>query len=298
MPDQSKFGPAVPPAAPAWRCRDRTLRPDGHPLIMGILNVTPDSFSDGGRFTDPEAAIAHGLQMARDGADIIDIGGESTRPGAAPVPAEIESGRILPALRELGRQSACLISVDTAKAAVAAMALDAGAHIINDVSALTADPDMAPLARRYGAGVILMHRQGLPATMQINPRYDDVVREVAAWLAARAAAAAAAGLDPQTLALDPGIGFGKTTQHNLQLLANLPAIAGEGKRPLVVGLSRKRFLGEITGRSAPADRLPATVAALAWSALAGAQVLRVHDVAAARDAMLVWQALQKERRTP
>ncbi len=152
MPDQSKFGTAVPPAAPVWRCRGRELRPDGRPLIMGILNTTPDSFSDGGRFTDPEAAIAHGLQMARDGADIIDIGGESTRPGAAPVPAEIESARILPALRELTRQTACLISVDTTKAAVAALALDAGAHIINDISALTADPDMAPLARRHGAG--------------------------------------------------------------------------------------------------------------------------------------------------
>ncbi|MGI6087200.1 MAG: dihydropteroate synthase [Kiritimatiellia bacterium] len=297
MPDQKNFGLPVPADTLVWRCRGRILRLDGRPLIMGVLNATPDSFSDGGRFADPETAIAHGLQMVRDGADIIDVGGESTRPGAAPVPAEIESARILPVLRGLARQTACLLSVDTTKAAVAAPALDAGAHIINDISALTADPDMAELARRHGAGVVLMHRQGLPPAMQDNPRYEDVVCEVAAWLAERAAAAGAAGLDPQTLALDPGIGFGKTTRHILQLLANLPALArGAGERPLVVGLSRKSFLGEITGRDDPADRLPATVAGLAWAALAGAHVLRVHDVGAARDVLLVLQALQKERR--
>jgi len=284
-------------ANPVWHCRGQVLRFDARPLIMGILNVTPDSFSDGGRLADPGAAIAYGLQMAHDGADIIDIGGESTRPGAAPVPAEIESARILPVLRGLAGQTACRLSVDTTKAAVAAAALDAGAQIVNDISALTADPAMAALARRHNAGVILMHRQGLPATMQDNPRYDDVVREVAAWLRQRVAAAVAAGLDPRTLAVDPGIGFGKTTRHNLQLLAN-PAAAGVPGRPLVIGLSRKRFLGEITGRGQPADRLPATVAALAWVIPAGAQVLRVHDVAAARDAVLVVQALRKERAAP
>jgi dihydropteroate synthase len=237
--------------------------------------------------------------MVHDGADIIDIGGESTRPGSAPVPANIEKERILPTLKELVRQTEhmdCLFSIDTYKADVAAAALDAGAHIINDISAMD-DPNMAETARQSGAGVILMHRQGLPPNMQDNPRYDDVVREVATWQTERLAAAETAGLDPQTLALDPGIGFGKTTRHILQLLANLPALArGAGERPLVVGLSRKSFLGEITGRDDPADRLPATVAGLAWAALAGAHVLRVHDVGAARDVLLVLQALQKERR--
>lgn len=298
MPDQKNFVPAAPADALTWRCRDRMLHLDGRPLIMGILNVTPDSFSDGGRFADLEAAIAHGMQMVHDGADIIDIGGESTRPGSAPVSANIEKERILPTLRELVRQTAhmnCLFSVDTYKADVAAATIEAGAHIINDISAMD-DPNMAETARQSGAGVVLMHRQGLPPTMQDNPHYDDVVREVAAWQKECIAVAVAAGLDPQTLALDPGIGFGKTTKHNLQLLANLPALAHSAEgRPLLIGLSRKRWLGEITGRTIPAERLSATMAGVVWAAMAGAHVLRVHDVGAAKDALLVLQALQKER---
>lgn len=299
MPDQKKLAPAAPTDALTWRCRDRILHLNGRPLIMGILNVTPDSFSDGGRFADPEAAVAHGMQMIHDGADIIDIGGESTRPGSAPVPADIEKERILPVLKELVQRTKnmdCLFSIDTYKADVAAATIDAGAHIINDISAMD-DPNMAETARQSGAGIVLMHRQGLPPNMQDNPQYDDVVREVAAWQTECVATAVAAGLDPQTIMLDPGIGFGKTTKHNLQLLANLPTLAQSAAgRPLLIGLSRKRWLGEITGRTIPVERLSATMAGVVWTAMAGAHVLRVHEVSATKDALLVLQALQKERR--
>jgi len=282
-------------AALLWRCGGRTLRVGARPLIMGILNVTPDSFSDGGRYREPAAAVAHGLALARDGADILDVGGESTRPGAAAVPVDEESARVVPVIAALRRALADrpeppVLSVDTRKAAVAARALEAGASLINDVSALTHDPEMAAVARRYGAGVILMHMRGDPTTMQLDPRYDDVVAEVAAYLAARVEALCAAGLARETLAVDPGIGFGKTVEHNLCLLARLDALKAPG-RPVVVGVSRKSFLGKLTGRDV-AEREAASLAAMVYAALRGAHVVRVHDVRAARDAAAVVAALR------
>jgi dihydropteroate synthase len=261
---------------------------------MGILNVTPDSFSDGGRYADPAAAVERGLAMLREGADVIDVGGESTRPGAAPVPAAEELARVAPVIEGLRRRAGdtAVLSIDTRKAAVAEQAVALGARLINDVSALTGDPAMAALARRTGAGVILMHMRGEPATMQQDPQYGDVVREVADFLRARLAALAADGLDPQTLAVDPGIGFGKTVAHNLRLLAGLPALVRLG-RPVVVGLSRKRFLGTLTGREV-GERMAASVAGLAYAAERGAHVLRVHDVRESCDAARLLEALRRE----
>lgn len=261
---------------------------------MGILNVTPDSFSDGGLFADPGTAVTHGLEMERDGAVIIDVGGESTRPGSDSVPEKIEIERVIPVVKELCRRTKCLISVDTTKSAVAALALEAGAHIINDITALTGDPAMVELARSHNAGVILIHCQGKPATMQDNPQYFDVAGEVSEWLALRIEATRDAGLDPQTIAIDPGIGFGKTTHHNLQILAKLHVLADHA-RPIVIGLSRKRFLGEISGNKTPAGRQSATDAAHVYAVLQGAHVLRTHDVKAARDVVRIISALQKEQ---
>jgi dihydropteroate synthase len=282
------------PAPLLWRCRDRVLVAGPRPLIMGILNVTPDSFSDGGRYADPAAAVERGLAMLREGADVIDVGGESTRPGAAPVPAAEELARVAPVIEGLRRRAGdtAVLSIDTRKAAVAEQAVALGARLINDVSALTGDPAMAALARRTGAGVILMHMRGEPATMQQDPQYGDVVREVADFLRARLAALAADGLDPQTLAVDPGIGFGKTVAHNLRLLAGLPALVRLG-RPVVVGLSRKRFLGTLTGREV-GERMAASVAGLAYAAERGAHVLRVHDVRESCDAARLLEALRRE----
>lgn len=268
---------AMPDAySPTWICRDRVVRFNGPCLIMGILNVTPDSFSDGGRFLDGARAVEHGLAMAQDGAGILDVGGESSRPGADPVPVDEEIRRVVPVVEALARRTAALISVDTTKAAVAERALAAGAHIINDITALTGDPAMVEVARRYRAGVVLMHMQGTPRTMQQEPRYGDVVAEVGGFLAARMAALAADGLDPAGLAVDPGIGFGKTVEHNLALLRGIPDLVRLG-RPLLVGVSRKSFLGRLTGREV-ADRLVPSLAALAYAVQRGAHIMRVHDV--------------------
>lgn len=286
-----------------WHCRDRVLRFDGRPLIMGILNVTPDSFSDGGLCASAEQAIARGLAMARDGADIVDVGGESTRPGAAPVPADEEIRRIAPVVGGLARALRAeaagreapppLISIDTRKAVVAEAALASGASVINDVTALTGDPAMADLARRHGAGVVLMHMRGDPATMQKNPRYTDVVGEVADYLAERIRALCAAGVDPAALAVDPGIGFGKTPDHNVALFAKLERLRSLG-RPIVVGLSRKSFLGTLTGRDVN-ERLAGSLAAMTLAAAGGAHVLRVHDVRASVDAARVVAAWRSSR---
>lgn len=252
---------------------------------MGVINVTPDSFSDGGRFLDPEKAIAHGIRLAREGADFLDVGGESTRPGSERVEAEEECRRVLPVIRALAKEVTCPISVDTMKAVVAERALEAGATILNDVSALTADPRMAEVARASRAGVLLMHMRGEPRTMQVDPRYDDVVEEVATYLEARVAACAEGGIEEERLAVDPGIGFGKTLEHNLLLLKGLRRLAKLG-RPVVVGVSRKSFLGKITGREV-AERLPASLAALSYAIVQGAHVMRVHDVKESCDAARV-----------
>jgi len=263
------------------------------PLIMGILNVTPDSFSDGGQYNDTNRAVEHGLQMVRDGADIIDIGGESTRPGAVPVSLDTELERVVPVGEALGRREDIVLSVDTMKSEVAERALAAGAHIINDVSALSVDPRMAGVAKAYGAGVILMHMRGDPRNMQKQALYDDVVREVRDYLMARVAYAERLGLARTTLAIDPGIGFGKTAGHSISLLAHLSSLRLCG-RPVVVGLSRKAFIGQMTGRGVE-DRSAGTLGALAFCLGEGAQILRVHDVKAVRDVVQVLDALQKEK---
>ena len=272
------------------------------PVVMGVVNVTPDSFSDGGEWLDPEAAVAHGRDLVAEGAAILDVGGESTRPGAQPVAAAEELRRVLPVLEGLAGAGARL-SIDTSKAAVAAAALDAGATIVNDVTALRGDAAMAPLVAQRGCDVCLMHMLGEPRTMQRDPRYDDVVDDVKAFLAERLAAAVAAGIGEERVWLDPGIGFGKTIDHNLELLARLDEIVALG-RPVVVGTSRKSFLGTITGRDA-GDRVAGTIATNVLALAAGASVFRVHDVAQARDALLVaaatlrgrWPATTKTSRT-
>jgi dihydropteroate synthase len=275
-----------PPPVTSWRCGRHTIALD-RPRIMGILNITPDSFSDGGQWLDPDAAVRHGVALAAEGADILDVGGESTRPGAAAVPADEEARRVVPVIAALVRQVQVPISVDTRKAAVARAALDAGASIVNDVTAL-ADPAMAALARDSGAGVVLMHMRGTPETMQQAPQYKDVVAEVQAFLAERVAAAVAAGIGRERIVVDPGIGFGKTTAHNLALLGALARLAEVA--PVLVGASRKRFIGEITGAPAGA-RLPGSLAAALWSLRHGAALVRVHDVAATRAALAMEAAL-------
>jgi dihydropteroate synthase len=259
---------------------------------MGILNVTPDSFSDGGRWTDPAAAAARAVRMVEEGADIIDIGGESTRPGAEPVPVEEELRRVMPVLERLRDETGVRLSIDTRKAEVAERALASGAVIINDVSAFTHDPRMPAVAGEHRAGVVLMHMRGDPRSMQDAPVYADVVEEVRDYLAGRIGQLAAAGIDPVQMAVDPGIGFGKTLRHNLALLNRLSVLTG-GERPVVVGVSRKSFLGRITGRDVD-DRLVPTIAAQVWAVLQGAHVLRVHDVKDACDACRVVNILASE----
>jgi dihydropteroate synthase len=255
--------------------------------LMGVVNVTPDSFSDGGLYLDPEAAIAHGRELAGAGAEILDVGGESTRPGAEPVSEEEELARVVPVVR--GLQGAARISVDTSKAAVAAAALEAGAEIVNDVTALRGDPEMAALCAGGGATVILMHMLGEPRTMQRDPRYEDVVADVKAFLAERLGAAVAAGINEDRVWLDPGIGFGKTSAHNMELLRRLAELRELG-RPLVIGTSRKSFIGKVDG--SPADqRLGGTIASSVLAAAEGAAVLRVHDVAEVRQALTVAAAI-------
>lgn len=260
------------------------------PRVMGVVNVTPDSFSDGGRHLQPEAAVAHGLALVGAGADMIDVGGESTRPGAEPVPAEIELGRILPVIEGL-RAAGCRvpISVDTRKAAVAEAALAAGATVLNDVSALTHDPASPALARRFAA-VCLMHAQGDPRTMQDDPRYGDVLLDVYDFLEVRVAAARAARVPLARLAVDPGIGFGKTLEHNLTLLRRLSLFHGLGC-PVLLGVSRKRFIGALSGVSDPSRRHIGSIAAGLAGLAQGVQILRVHDVAETREALGVWHAI-------
>ncbi len=264
--------------------------PDDRPLIMGILNATPDSFSDGGTHFDPEAAIDAGHIMLAEGADILDIGGESTRPGAAPVPPEEECRRILPVIRELAK--AAPVSVDTRNAATMLAALEAGAEIINDISALRHDPDAARVVAGSEASVILMHMLGDdPRTMQRDIHYDDVALEVARFLAGRVEAVEALGIPRSRIAVDPGIGFGKRLPHNLALIERLPLLAGIGCQ-LVFGASRKRFIGEITGVEAPADRVIGSVATALAAAARGAQILRVHDVAETAQALAMMSACE------
>lgn len=257
---------------------------------MGILNLTPDSFSDGGRLGDMAAVLAAARAMAAE-ADLIDIGGESTRPGAEPVPVAQEVARILPAIAAIRDAGiATPLSIDTRNAATARAALAAGADMVNDVSGLTHDPDMAAVVAEAGVPVCVMHARGDPRTMQQNPRYGDVVAEVRDWLAARVAAAVAAGIARNRIVIDPGIGFGKTQAHNLALLRALPALRALGL-PVLLGASRKRFIGTITGVEAAADRVAGSLAVALHAAALGVRVIRVHDVAQTRQALAMWQAL-------
>jgi len=261
------------------------------PRLMGIVNVTPDSFSDGGRWLDPGAAVAHGLQLQAEGADILDIGGESTRPGAEPIGVDEELRRVIPVISGLARQVRVPISIDTRHAEVMRQAAAAGARIVNDVAALGHDPDALRVAAESGLPVVLMHAQGDPRTMQLDPRYDDVVLDVYDWLEGRIAVCEAAGIARERIVVDPGIGFGKTLDHNLALLASLSIFHGLGC-PILLGASRKSFIGRLSG-GAPADRrMPGSVAAALVGAAQGAQLLRVHDVAATRQALAVWEAAQ------
>jgi dihydropteroate synthase len=254
------------------------------PLVMGIVNVTPDSFSDGGQFLDAEAAIAHGRELMAEGADILDIGGESTRPGADPVDAGEEIRRVIPVIEALAADGA-RVSIDTTKAEVARRALDAGATIVNDVSAFRFDPELPAVVAEAGATCVLMHMLGEPRTMQKDPRYEEVVTDVKRFLEERIAYATGAGVDEQSIWVDPGIGFGKTLDHNLELIARLDEIAAIG-RPDVFGASRKSFLGKLTGRQVD-ERLAGTIAANIIAHERGARVFRVHDVGPTVDALKV-----------
>jgi dihydropteroate synthase len=260
---------------------------------MGVVNVTPDSFSDGGRFLDARAAVAPGLELAAAGADLLDVGGESTRPGAEPVAADEERRRVLPVVEELAPRSGVPVSIDTTKASVAAAALDAGATVVNDVSAGRVEPEILDVAARSGAGYVVMHMLGDPRTMQRDPRYDDVVADVTDFLLARLAAARGAGIAPGALAADPGIGFGKTVRHNLALLASLPELASHVGVPLVVGTSRKSFLSRLLDNdNSIGARDDATLATVVWAADHGARVVRVHNVRAAARAIRLLDVME------
>jgi dihydropteroate synthase len=276
-----------------WHLRDRILTFERRALVMGIVNVTPDSFSDGGLCTTTETAVARGLELAAQGADILDIGGESTRPGATPVPLAEELRRVVPVVEALARRTKVPLSIDTYKEEVAQACLEAGAQIVNDVTALTGTAEMFEVIRSAGAGVILMHMQGTPATMQIAPHYDDVVDDIAEFLARRLQDVVARGLAPEKIALDPGVGFGKTHQHNLEIVARLAEFQRLG-RPICLGASRKGFIGKVTGR--PLEERMVGSVAIVCHALAhqAAQIVRVHDVAQTRDAVLLFVALRNK----
>jgi dihydropteroate synthase len=269
------------------RCGAKTLDLS-RPVVMGVLNVTPDSFSDGGRFLAVEAAVEHGLRLAAEGAAIIDIGGESTRPGAAPVPADEELGRVLPVVQALNRATPAVISVDTSKPEVIREVAAAGAGLINDVRAL-AEPGALGAAAASGTAVCLMHMQGDPRTMQRAPSYVDVVKEVQAFLAERVQTCRAAGMSSDRIAIDPGFGFGKTLEHNLELLRHLRELTALGL-PVLVGLSRKSIVGTLTGRAA-GERVHGSVALAVIAAMSGARIVRAHDVAATVDALRMVSAV-------
>lgn len=260
--------------------------------VMGVVNVTPDSFSDGGLYLDPEAAIAHGVALREDGAAVLDVGGESTRPGAAPVSAEDEAARIIPVIRALAADSKVAVSVDTSKASVAVLALEAGATIVNDISAGRNDPDLLRVVADTGAGYIVMHMQGEPRTMQREPRYDDVIGEVATFLQERLHAAVDSGIARESLMADPGIGFGKNAVHNLTLLGGIATLVERVDAPIMIGASRKSFIGRLLGVDDPAARDDGTLATVVWALDQGATMVRVHDVRGAVRAATLRNALE------
>lgn len=273
-----------------WRFGNHDLDLTHRGLIMGIVNVTPDSFSDGGRFNDHGRAVEHALTLIAEGADILDIGGESTRPGAEPVDETEELRRVLPVIRAVRSQTQVLISIDTMKAAVARAALDAGADIINDVTGLRGDAAMPRLAAETNAGIVVMHMTGTPQTMQSNPYYDDVVSEVRSWFAERLRLLENDGIGRERVVLDPGFGFGKTLEHNLALMRELPQIA-VSDRPLLVGVSRKSMIAKVLHADAMEDRFWPTIALSAYAREHGARIVRVHDVKPNREALQMVEAI-------
>ncbi len=274
-----------------WHIAGRTLSFAQRPLILGIVNLTPDSFSDGGQHNDTAAAVHHALKLVEQGADLLDLGGESTRPGSLPISAGDELARVVPVVAELRKRTDVPLSIDTSKAEVARQCLALGAHIVNDVTALR-DPDMLDVVREYSAGVILMHMQGTPETMQAQPQYDDVIGDIAAFFAERIQICEAAGVTREKLVLDPGLGFGKTFEHNLEILVRLEAFLALG-RPICLGVSRKGFLGQITGRPR-SERAVSTALLGFYGAMHGAAHLqRVHDIAETLDAVRMSVALRQ-----
>ena len=265
-----------------WHYRNGDFDLSRRTLVMGVLNITPDSFSDGGQFNSIERAVGRAMAMVAEGADIIDIGGESTRPGSPGVTAEVEVARVVPVIEAIASRCAIPLSVDTHKPAVAEAALQAGAHIVNDISGLR-DPAMVEVARRYQAGVVIMHMQGTPRTMQDQPSYHDVVAEVGQFLRERVDESVRAGIPAERIVVDPGIGFGKTLEHNLDLLRGLATIITQAGRPVLAGVSRKRFIGMITNRET-GDRLAGSLAAASFAIARGARIIRVHDVKESCDA--------------
>jgi dihydropteroate synthase len=288
-------GKRQPEPVRVWRAAGLEVPLGSRPLVMGIVNVTPDSFSDGGQFATTEAAVARGLALAAEGADLLDIGGESTRPGAQPVPTEVELARVVPVVEALARQTSVPLSVDTYKAAVARECLHRGARIINDVTAL-ADPEMAEVVKASAAGAILMHMPGTPLTMQQLAHYDDVIADLIHFFEGRLQALTAVGLQRERFILDPGIGFGKRTAHNLEILARLGELQQHFGLPICLGASRKGFLGKIVGGRDVGERLAGSLAVACFAALHGtAQIVRVHDVRATRDALEVIAAIERVR---
>jgi dihydropteroate synthase len=283
---------AANPPVFQWKLPNQTLTLGKRILIMGIVNVTPDSFSDGGKYFSTDAAVDHALRLSEEGADIIDIGGESSRPGSDPVDKDEEIRRVLPVLEKLQNRLSIPVSIDTYKSEVARMAIERGAVIVNDISALRGDPGMASLCAEKKVGVVLMHMKGTPQTMQESPDYKDVVGEIAGFFGERIMAAESAGIQRDAIVLDPGIGFGKLLEHNLKLLRHLYLFRDLYERPVLAGVSRKRFIGELTG-SAVGERLPGTLAAAVMSVLRGAFIIRIHDVAACRAALKVAGAFCK-----
>lgn len=276
-----------------WHLADRVLTWGARPRILGIVNVTPDSFSDGGQFSTTDAAVEHALNLVRQGADILDVGGESSRPGSQPVAEDEELRRVVPVIEALTRRTETPISVDTTKCVVARESLRAGARIVNDITALRGEAGMLDVIRDLRAGVILMHMQGTPATMQLAPTYQDVVAEVHAFFEERLAALSAAGIDRQSIVLDPGIGFGKTSTNNLDLIAGLPRLQDLG-RPLCLGVSRKGFLGKVLNDRPVERRVAASLAAVCHAACRGAvQLVRVHDVEETSDALAILAAIDE-----
>lgn len=273
-----------------WKVRGQSLDLTQRALLMGIVNVTPDSFSDGGSFHDPRAACKQGLKLVEEGADILDIGGESTRPGSHSVPLEEEIQRVIPVIERLRRETKALISIDTNKAPVAQAAMDAGADIINDITGLRGDENMPRVVSQSGAGVIIMHMKGTPRTMQDAPAYQDIMSEIGDFFRQSVALALSFGIDPMSIALDPGIGFGKTPEHNRQLLAGIGSFAKTG-HPILIGASRKSFLGWLAGSTAMEDRFWPGVATTSLCRERGARIFRVHDVKPHHDALRMTEAI-------